>query len=216
MQYGHIKLFRRIQKHKLWKEKPFTRGQAWIDMLMMANYQTGILEHSQRFYAARWGWSRQRVRSFQKYLQNEGMITTHPTTHLTTQIKIQNYKKFHDKQPTQQPTQQPKDKNIKNINTKDIYAELKNVRLTKEEYSKLVHKFGEPKTIDYIERLSEYLASKGKKYKSHYATILSWSRKDDKEKPSGRSYVWIRCSHCGQEDNRVKKGKPCPNCEKIV
>ena len=72
------------------------------------------------------------------------------------------------------------------------------------------------KTLDYIERLSEYLASKGKKYKSHYATILSWSRKDDKEKPTGRSYAWIECPHCGVCQNTVRKGKPCPNCEKIV
>ena len=32
--------------------------------------------------------------------------------------------------------------------------------------------------LPYIEKLSSYIASKGKKYKSHYATILNWSRKD--------------------------------------
>ena len=29
-----------------------------------------------------------------------------------------------------------------------------------------------------MERLSEYIQSKGKRYKSHYATILAWARKD--------------------------------------
>ena len=56
----------------------------------------------------------------------------------------------------------------------DIYGEFKNVKLTKEEYKKLEEK----KLLPYIEQLSSYIASSGKKYKSHYATILNWSRKD--------------------------------------
>lgn len=32
-----------------------------------------------------------------------------------------------------------------------------------------------------IERLSEYMASKGAKYKSHYATIRSWANRDTKQ-----------------------------------
>jgi len=31
---------------------------------------------------------------------------------------------------------------------------------------------------NYIERLSNYVASSGKQYKSHYATILNWAQKD--------------------------------------
>jgi hypothetical protein len=35
---------------------------------------------------------------------------------------------------------------------------------------------------DYIERLSGYIEQEGKdKYVSHYAVILNWKRKDDKE-----------------------------------
>lgn len=57
---------------------------------------------------------------------------------------------------------------------KRIYGEFKNVKLTDDEYKKLEEK----NLLPYIERLSSYIASKGKKYKSHYATILNWSRKD--------------------------------------
>jgi hypothetical protein len=32
-----------------------------------------------------------------------------------------------------------------------------------------------------IEALSEYMKSKGKTYKDHYATILSWARKEQRE-----------------------------------
>lgn len=37
-----------------------------------------------------------------------------------------------------------------------------------------------------IERLSEYMASKGAKYKDHLATIRAWKRK---EKPPEQQYV---------------------------
>ena len=62
------------------------------------------------------------------------------------------------------------------------YGMYKNVLLTNEEYQKLVEEFPHDYT-DRIERLSEYIASTGKKYKSHLATIRSWARKDTGTKP---------------------------------
>ena len=58
---------------------------------------------------------------------------------------------------------------------KEKFGEFNNVMLTKEEYKKLEN----ANLILYIERLSSYIASTGKKYKSHYATILNWSRKEN-------------------------------------
>ena len=67
------------------------------------------------------------------------------------------------------------DKNDKN-DKKDIYGEFRNVCLTAEEYQKLSTRLnGFEKRI---EDLSTYIESTGKKYKSHYATILAWARKD--------------------------------------
>ena len=57
----------------------------------------------------------------------------------------------------------------------------KNVLLSDEELQKLISEF----PADYesrIERLSEYMASSGKHYKSHLATIRSWARSDAKQK----------------------------------
>ena len=75
------------------------------------------------------------------------------------------------------------DKNIKNDNkvkeSKEKYSEF--VLLTKTEYSKLLEQFGEKDTKDKIENLNNYIGSKGTKYKSHYHTILSWSKKDKKD-----------------------------------
>ena len=61
--------------------------------------------------------------------------------------------------------------------TRHKYGSYKNVLLTDEEVGKLQEEF----PLDWngrIERLSEYIASTGKKYKNHLATIRSWARKD--------------------------------------
>lgn len=66
---------------------------------------------------------------------------------------------------------------------KNMYGEFKNVRLKDGEYEKLKEKF----PADYeerIEALSVYMRSRGKAYKDHYATILNWARKEQKEKDS--------------------------------
>jgi hypothetical protein len=69
------------------------------------------------------------------------------------------------------------EKNNKKEIYKERYGEFNNVLLTEEEY----HKLEQANLLPYIEKLSSYIASKGKKYKSHYATILTWSRGDKKE-----------------------------------
>lgn len=63
---------------------------------------------------------------------------------------------------------------------KHAHGFFANVLLTDDEMQKLAVEI--PNYEDYIERLSHYIESSGKKYKSHYATILSWHRKDDAEK----------------------------------
>ena len=65
--------------------------------------------------------------------------------------------------------------------TKHKYGEHKNVLLTDEEYKKLQERF----PTDYedkINTLSEGLALKGYKYKSHYLAVLKWA-KNDESKP---------------------------------
>ena len=67
--------------------------------------------------------------------------------------------------------------------TKHKYGEHKNVLLSDEEYQKLQDKL----PYDYemwIETLSEGIALKGYKYKSHYLAILKWARNDKQKKES--------------------------------
>lgn len=63
---------------------------------------------------------------------------------------------------------------------KHKYGEYKNVLLTDEEMEKLRELFPDDLQVR-IERLSEYIASTGKSYKSHYATIRSWANRDGKQ-----------------------------------
>lgn len=68
---------------------------------------------------------------------------------------------------------------------KKAYGEFANVKLTDAELKKLKELY--PK--DYqtkIERLSAYMASSGKNYKNHYATIRNWSKD---EKPTASSGI---------------------------
>ena len=67
---GYVKIYRKLQDHWLWQDKPFSRGQAWIDLILLANHKdgtavmdgskvevpTGCLVTSLRKLGDRWGW----------------------------------------------------------------------------------------------------------------------------------------------------------------
>lgn len=68
-----------------------------------------------------------------------------------------------------------------------ILGTYQNVSLSDWELEKLKEEF--PADFDKrIERLSEYMASSGKSYNSHFATIRSWAKKDAPEEPAAYSY----------------------------
>ena len=73
--------------------------------------------------------------------------------------------------------------------TRHKYGEYKNVLLSDEDMEKLKSEF--PKDWENrIERLSEYIASKGTKYKNHLAVIRSWARKDKKQEEQKKADQW--------------------------
>jgi len=136
---GWIKIHRKIWDSPVWQTKPFSQGQAWIDMLLMANHKEndlfvgnriikivrGSFITSQRQLARRWGWERSKVRRFLKVLSKATQVTTHQATHKTTHVSIINYDSYQNMRPTLRPTlrptKRPKDdphlptnKNVKN------------------------------------------------------------------------------------------------------
>lgn len=65
------------------------------------------------------------------------------------------------------------------------------VFMKEEEHQKLIERLGDVVVKDYIERLSLYKKSKGKKYKCDYSTILAWVRRDDAEKPTTEKETYL-------------------------
>lgn len=97
----------------------------------------------------------------------------------------QNAKKTTENNPKQPKTTKNKQKQTPNlalpnltINNKKTYGECNNVLLTDEEYEKVK----EQNLLGLLEELSLYIASKGDKYKSHYAVIKQWANRREKEK----------------------------------
>lgn len=60
---------------------------------------------------------------------------------------------------------------------KETFGELGNVKMTTEEYEKLIVNFNQAFVDQMIFELDTYVGSTGKRYKSHYATILSWAKR---------------------------------------
>ena len=83
-----IKLDRGLKTNTLWLEKPFSKGQAWVDLLLLAQgiekekqyrgqiqrMEPGTVYTSIRYLEKRWGWSRNKVYRFFEFLIGEGMI----------------------------------------------------------------------------------------------------------------------------------------------
>ena len=70
------------------------------------------------------------------------------------------------------------------------YGLYKNVLLTDEDYAKLQEEFPHDYS-ERIERLSEYMASTGKSYKNHLATIRNWAKKDKPQQQTKKSSSFL-------------------------
>lgn len=69
------------------------------------------------------------------------------------------------------------------------YGEFGNVKMTTAEFEKFVQAEGADRANALIEELSSYLASSGKRYKSHYATLLNWGRRKDREETPKQKFL---------------------------
>lgn len=119
MREGWITLHRQIQNNPLWQAEKFTKGQAWIDLLMEANHKEmhimlrgikinlmrGQTAKALKTFARNWRWSEWRVRNFFNYLQGEGMITytAGNTTTITTILNYEQYQNMNANKRTAKP-----------------------------------------------------------------------------------------------------------------
>lgn len=105
---GWIKIDRQITDNWVWKAEPFSRGQAWIDLIMKATHEDssipfnnhplqlkrGQLVTSVRKLSKEWQWGKDKVLSFLRDLESENMILRDAQTVHATVLTIVKYDDF--------------------------------------------------------------------------------------------------------------------------
>jgi uncharacterized phage protein (TIGR02220 family) len=101
----------------LWKEKPYDKARAWVDILLLANHEDNkcliggelkVIERGQlattiTTLANRWGWNRKTVSSFLNVLSADNMITQERTKRGIT-VTVENYGIYQDYGTTERTT----------------------------------------------------------------------------------------------------------------
>lgn len=208
---GYIKLHRQIQDCWIWidenEPERFTRGQAWIDLLLFANHREKKIRYndgfkiikrgqfltSKRKLAERWMWNRRTVDRFFDLLVKDEMVSVEYTTKhtLVTIINYDNYQSSEVEsapqsapQSTPQDTPQSTPRSSTNKNDKNVKNEknVKNVfkKPSLEEVKAYIEEKGY--SID-AERFINYYESNGwmvgrNKMKNWKAAVSNWASKD--------------------------------------
>lgn len=111
MSEGWVKLSRQLRVHWLWNGERFSKGQAWVDLLLLASHADHVVPMgnslipvkraqvltSQTRLAAKWLWTRKSVNAFLTLLKRDNQVdirTSKGTETGYTLIMIKNYEKF--------------------------------------------------------------------------------------------------------------------------
>ena len=157
---GYMLLYRKIQNDPIWLSERFTKAQAWIDLLFLANYEDGFIvvgngetipvkrgqcAWSQSRLAKRWKWTRGKVEQYFKHLIEQGTIQRINQGKIgrkTTIISILNYEKYQDR-ATKQATSQAQDQTTNRALYKEIKKENKESSLSEIPIKKLDPNYSE-------------------------------------------------------------------------
>lgn len=107
---GFFKIDRRLLEEALWLSEPFTKAQAWVDLIGRASYadtegcKRGQIITTERALADRWKWTRKKVQCFLRALEASEMVKidrlqgtrlgTSQGTSQGTRITLENYGKY--------------------------------------------------------------------------------------------------------------------------
>lgn len=132
---GKFTIDRDLLSHSLWLSEKFTRGQAWVDLLGLANHKDGCINvrgneiklkrgdvgWSKLSLATRWGWSRGKVDRFILMLKRDNRIVIKQDNRISTVISINNYDMYQSfgQQTKQQTIQQTGNRQDTNNNDKN-------------------------------------------------------------------------------------------------
>jgi len=193
MDNGWIKIHRKILDNAI-KTKP-DWAWLWVVILLMANHadatiiwngekrtiKKGEFITSRQQLANQSGLHPSSVQRALEYFKTEQQIEQQTNKRFRL-IKVNNYEQYQAGEQVSEHQMINKRTQTRRIkkNKKNTYMDF--VLLTIGEQTKLDELYGHETVNEYIGRLSEYIGSTGKKYKSHYHTILSWIRKDGVQK----------------------------------
>jgi hypothetical protein len=108
---GWYKIYRQLLEGEMWLKEPFTRGQAWVDLIGLANHEDGYIRvrgnrlpvlrgqvgWSLERLAERWKWSRGKVSRFFQELELDEQIVLGAGSPLYAEKNITEHSMFFEK-----------------------------------------------------------------------------------------------------------------------
>ena len=118
---GWVKLSRGVLDNWTWDDRPFAFGQAWIDLILQANWKDtrraykgeiitqkrGEIITTKRALAERWGWSTKKVTRFLALLEADQMVSLKGNKKGTT-ITVEKYREYQDQGNTKETKKKQK------------------------------------------------------------------------------------------------------------
>ncbi|NHZ84872.1 MAG: hypothetical protein GWP19_03215 [Planctomycetia bacterium] len=180
---GWITIHRKLQNHWLWQEKPFSIGQAWIDILLECNHEENEISiknnvfivkrgeslNSLKTWAKRWGWNVSATRRFLKKLQKAKNIDTVSET-VTTRLTVCNYDIYQTRRNANE-TQMKRKRNASETQVTPDNNDNNETMITKRTYSASTKKFTKPiktELDDYCKKMKYGVNTE--RFLSHYTS----------------------------------------------
>lgn len=215
MENNYFSLNRKLFDNEIWFGEPFTRGQAWIDLIGNANYKQGsffirgnevIIKRGQIGWsevtmAKRWQWGRNKVRGFLKLLENRQQIVQQKDRYITTIITICNYDRYQNDTADDTADRQQKDSR-QNITNKDNKNKIK---INKELVVKKTYQPPNLKEEDFIEIANKYKTPLDF-VKFQYDKMVTWAEsKPNNPKLIGRNWKMTLMTFVREDALKVKQ-----------
>lgn len=190
-------LNRKLIFSDLWLSEPFTKGQAWVDLIGLARFadgnmyirgvkipiKRGQVGMSELTLAKRWSWSRNKVRRFLKDLEAEQQIEQQKTN-ITSLISIKNYNKYqYSDTPNRTASGTPNDTTDDTTDGTQYNNDINNENNENNENNKngkkWLGKISELKKADWFDPVLWAEYKKHRKKTTPYAEYLALKKLDD-------------------------------------
>jgi hypothetical protein len=204
MDSGYIKLFRTITENPMWEDEPFTRAQAWIDILFMTNYhdssffvrgvevfvKRGQFAVSEQVLSKKWNFSRTKLRKFLFWLEKKHQIKQQKNNVLSI-YTVTNYDRYNPEKTTEKTTddtteRQQKDnrktytRTYKNTISKDIVERPRSkvsILDDPDVVAGFIKKYPKANVRVEIEKMKNWFLANGKTKKDYVAFARNWFMK---------------------------------------